>query len=358
MKNSRREFIKKSAYAAAMSAIGLPAAGANLSKSSDTAADRDPESEWMELSVAHWRPEAKRMNLTRQMGVMGGVSGSGGDPAGRKKEFEDAGLKWTVLEGVNLTRAQLGVEGKDQVIEDFVNLIEECSEVGQEVICYNWMPAVSWSRSDNARVDRGGSLVTAFDIEDADEALTEYGDNFTHEDLWKNMEYFLHAVVPEAEKHGVKLALHPDDPPIDRLRGIPRIMTSVEAFKKMTEIYPSVYNGLCYCQGSFASQKNTNIPESIRYFGERDLIHFVHFRDVRGDTTNFTEAWHDDGKTDMYAAMQTYYDVDFRGPIRPDHVPTISGYEENTSPGYNDLGTLFAIGYIKGLMEAVAKSSA
>jgi mannonate dehydratase len=98
------------------------------------------------------------------------------------------------------------------------------------------------------------------------------------------------------------------------------------------------------------------MPAAIPWFGERGLIHFVHFRDVRGTRTNFTEAWHDDGQNDMYAAMKAYYDVGFRGPIRPDHVPTINGYEENRNPGYNDLGALFAFGYIKGLMEAVMKA--
>jgi mannonate dehydratase len=209
-----------------------------------------------------------------------------------------------------------------------------------------------------ARADRGGSLVTAFDYEAIeDPSLTEYGE-VSRETLWKNLEYFLHAVVPEAEKHGVRLALHPDDPPVDHMRGISRILPSFEALKRVADLYPNPHNGFCFCQGSIASQRDTDIPAAIRYFGERGLIHFVHFRDVRGHTTNFTEAWHDDGKTDMYAAMQAYYDVGFRGPLRPDHVPTITGYEENTNPGYNDLGTLFAMGYIKGLMEAVAKTSA
>ena len=311
----------------------------------------------MELSVAHWRPEAKRMNLTRQMGVMGGVSGSGGDPAARKKTFEEAGLKWTVLEGVRLDRAQLGAKGRDEDIERLVELMEACAAVGQHIICYNWMPVISWARTDLARVDRGGSLVTAFDYEEIENnELTEYGE-VSKEQMWKNLEYFLHAVIPEAERYGVKLALHPDDPPVDHMRGISRIMTSVDAFKRLLDIYPSPYNGITFCQGSFASQKDTDIPAAIRYFGEREAIHFVHFRDVRGETTSFTEAWHDDGKTDMYAAMQAYWDVGFRGPIRPDHVPTITGYEENEHPGYNDLGTLFAIGYIKGLMEGVAKTS-
>lgn len=354
MKASRRAFVKKSAYLAALSAIGTDI---GPTSSVDPMTLNDPETQWMQLSIAHWNPQPQRMQLARMMGVPGAVSGAWPDPATRKQQFEEAGLQWTVCEGVRLDRAQLGIEGRDEDIENLVTLIQRCAEVGQEVICYNWMPVISWARTDMARVDRGGSLVTAFDYEDIpDNSLTEHG-AFSKETMWKNMAYFLDAVVPEAEKHGVKLALHPDDPPVDHMRGIARIITSFEALKRVADLHPSPYNGFCFCQGSIASQRNTNIPEAIRYFGERGLIHFVHFRDVRGHTTNFTEAWHDDGKTDMFAAMQAYYDVGFRGPIRPDHVPTITGYEENTNPGYNDLGTLFAIGYIKGLMEAVAKSS-
>jgi mannonate dehydratase len=354
-RESRRAFVKKSALLAALSAVGVKVPGAAAAASPE---QRDADAQWMALSIAHWQPQQARMQLAKMMGATGAVSGAGRDPAARKRQFEAAGLQWTVCEGVRLDRAQLGVAGRDEDIEAFVELIRQCAAVGQDVICYNWMPVISWARTDMARVDRGGSLVTAFDGEAIpDTSLTEYG-AVSKEALWKNMAYFLQAVVPVAEKHGVRLALHPDDPPVDHIRGIARIITSFEALKRVAELYPSPHNGFCFCQGSIASQRDTNIPEAIRYFGERGLIHFVHFRDVRGHTTNFTEAWHDDGKTDMYEAMQAYYDVGFRGPIRPDHVPTITGYEDNTHPGYNDLGTLFAIGYIKGLMEAVAKSSA
>lgn len=358
MSNSRRDFLKKSVALASLPAIGL----SPLSGYSDSifGPPEQHKTEWMKLSFAYFyggvngRPE--RTKLARMMGVLGGVGSSGSDIAATKKAYEDAGLEWTVLEGVNLTRAQLGVDGRDEDIENFIKLIKNCSESGPDIICYNWMPAVNWSRTDTARVDRGGSLVTAFDIEDADPASTEYGDDFTKDDLWDNLEYFLNAVVPEAENYGIKLALHPDDPPVDRLRGIPRIITSVDALKRVTQIYPSTNNGLTFCQGSIASQgTDVDIPAAIRWFGERELIHFVHFRDVRGTPQNFVEAWHDDGQNDMYEAMTAYYDVGFRGPIRPDHVPTITGYEENRFPGYNDLGALFAFGYIRGLMESVAK---
>jgi mannonate dehydratase len=359
MARSRREFIGSGAALAAIAAGVRPSAAESAAA---TVSPRWDEScAWMKLSLAYFhgggvRGRPARVAMARQMGVLGGVGGGGADVAATKQAYEEAGLEWTVLEGVNLTRAQLGVEGRDDDIARFITLIRECAAVGQRIICYNWMPAVGWSRTDSARPDRGGSLVTAFDLDRANPELTEYGDRFTHADMWKNLEHFLKAVVPEAEKHGVTLALHPDDPPVDRLRGIPRIITSIDALKRVTQIVTSPHNGLTFCQGSIASQgPHVDIPAAIRWFGERGLIHFVHFRDIRGTPASFVEAWHDDGQNDMYAAMKAYYDVGFRGPVRPDHVATVTAHEENTYPGYNDLGALFAIGYIKGLMEAAMK---
>ena len=359
MTRSRREFI---GTGAAMAAVAATRVGAAAPAGRKPGQRWDEACAWMKLSLAYFhaggvRGRPERVAMARQMGVLGGVGGGGANVGQTRRAYEEAGLQWTVLEGVNLTRAQLGVAGRDEDIARFITLIRDCAAVGQRIICYNWMPAVNWSRSDSARVDRGGSLVTAFDLEKANRELTEYGDRFTHDDLWKNMQYFLDAVVPEAEKHDVKLALHPDDPPVERLRGIPRIITSIDALKRVTQLRPSPHNGLTFCQGSIASQgPQVDMPAAIRWFGERGLIHFVHFRDVRGTPANFVEAWHYDGQTDMYAAMKAYYDVGYRGPIRPDHVATVTGLEENTFPGYNNLGALFAIGYIKGLMEAVLKA--
>jgi mannonate dehydratase len=359
MTTSRREFLNSGAVLAAIAPLRSQSPRAAEGRSRGQRWDE--ACRWMKLSLAYFhaggvkgRPE--RVAMARQMGVLGGVGGGGSNVAETKRAYEEMGLEWTVLEGVNLTRAQLGVDGRDEDIARFITLIRDCAAVGQRVICYNWMPAVGWSRSDNARLDRGGSLVTAFDGEKARTDPTEYGDRFTHDDLWKHMTYFLKAVVPEAERHGILLALHPDDPPVERLRGIPRIITSIDALKRVTQIYPSRHNGLTFCQGSIASQgPHVDIPAAIRWFGSRGLIHFVHFRDVRGTPSNFVEAWHDDGQNDMYEAMKAYYEVGFRGPIRPDHVATLAGLEENTFPGYNNLGALFAVGYIKGLMEAAMK---
>lgn len=232
--------------------------------------------------------------------------------------------------------------------------MQNLSKTGVDTICYNWMPVIGWYRTKNDHIGRGGALVTAFDYEDIKNAsLTAYGE-VSKENMWKTLEYFLKAVVPEAEKVGMKLAMHPDDPQVDNIKGISRIMTTVDNFKKLVDLVPSPSNGITLCQGNF-SLMGADIPTVAEYFGKRKLIHFVHFRNVRGGKFKFEETFHDEGQIDMYKSMEAYYSVGFRGPIRPDHVPTMAG-DSNEFPGYSTIGSLFAWGYIKGLMEAVSKS--
>jgi len=154
------------------------------------------------------------------------------------------------------------------------------------------------------------------------------------------------------------LSLHPDDPQVDSIQGISRIMNSVENFDRMLKIVPSKYSGVTMCQGNF-SLMGADIPALVRRCG-KDVISFVHFRSVQDlsgviPSTKFTECFHDEGQIDMYEAMQAYYDIGFTGPLRPDHVPTMHG-ETNERPGYMTLGNLFATGYIRGLAESVAKN--
>jgi mannonate dehydratase len=273
-----------------------------------------------------------------------------------KKAWEKEGLTLEVIEGPPSLgeRTKLGLDGRDEEISNFIILMKNLAKAGINTICYNWMPVISWARTTTDRPSRGGALVTAFDFEDIkDNTLTKYG-QVSKETLWANLEYFLKAVVPEAEKLGMKLAMHPDDPQVDMIRGISRIMTTTGAFRKMFDIYPSPSNGLTMCQGNF-SLMGADIPSLVREFGKRGLIHFVHFRNVRGGKMNFVETFHDEGQIDMYAAMKAYIDIGFRGPLRPDHVPTMAG-DSNDSPGYSALGSLYAAGYIRGLIEAVAKN--
>ena len=377
MENNRRDFMKKSASLAALSVAGLhPSLSHPLTKGTSPEELGLVKDAGMQMCLAYfWGIEPRKVALARQMDVLGAVGGISPRMVGMegnnweydvikavKEAWEKEGLTLRVIEGPPslYTQTKLGLEGRDEEIDNFITFMENISRMGIDTVCYNWMPVISWARTTLDRPSRGDALVSAFDVENIkdEEKITEYGE-LTHDDMWKNIEYFLKAVVPEAEKNGIKLALHPDDPPIDGIRGIPRIMTSVEAFKRLIEIVPSPSNGLTFCQGSFASMggegEDVDIPAAIEYFGKRNTIHFVHFRDVRGNKNNFEETFHDDGKTDMYKAMQTYYDVGFRGPIRPDHVPTMAG-DSNEHPGYSTIGTLFAIGYMRGLMEGVTKS--
>jgi mannonate dehydratase len=202
-----------------------------------------------------------------------------------------------------------------------------------------------------ATPSRGGSLVTSFDYAAVkDEPPTELGP-ISEEELWTNLEYFLSKIVPVAEANNVKLAMHPDDPPLSPIRGVGRIMRSVENFQRLLEIVPSPMNGITLCQGNFTLMTN-DLPGAIRRLGRDNKIFFVHFRDVMGTPTKFQETWHDAGQTDMLACMKVYRDLGFEGVLRPDHVPTVEG-DNNENAGYSSFGRLYAIGYIRGLRQAV-----
>lgn len=271
-----------------------------------------------------------------------------------KNWLEDAGLELSVIEGsVPITdETRLGLDGRDEEIEGFKQFLRDLGDLGVPTVCYDWMASVRWARTASHVPLRGGSLTTSFDAEKMRGGPSPAAANATHEELWDSLTYFLHEVVPVAEEAGVKLGLHPDDPPRSDVRGIPRIITSVKAYDRVLDIEDSEYNGITFGQGNFAAM-GADVPETIRHFGDR--ITFAHFRDIEGDSDRFVETWHDEGPTDMLAAMEAYCDVGFDGVIRPDHVPTMVG-EGNENPGYETKGRLFAIGYMKGLMEAAERN--
>lgn len=269
-----------------------------------------------------------------------------------KNKFLDAGLDLIVLEGgLPFDKIKLGLKGRDEEIELVCSLIKNMGKVGIPVFSYNFMPKLGWVRTSTSTLTRGGALTTSFNYELIKDApLTEFGKVYKKE-LWNNLTYFLKAVIPIAENAGVKLALHPDDPPIPCIRGIERILTNIDAFKKVFKIVPSECNGITFCQGCFSAM-GVNIPQTIRLFGKSNKIFFVHFRDIRGDAHCFFETFQDDTQTNMFEAMKAYIDIGFKGPIRPDHTPTMEG-EENIKPGYETLGRLFAVGYMKGIKDSL-----
>lgn len=270
--------------------------------------------------------------------------------------FAKAGLRVKVIEDTPaLDKARLGAAGRDEQIEHVITQVRAMGHVGIPVLCYNWMAVTSWARTSIDTPARGGALVTAYSAKDAETmpAAAPEG-SVTDTQLWDALEYFLAAVVPEAEAAGVRLAMHPDDPPRPAVRGVPRIMSNIDGFRRLLALHPSSANAITLCQGNFALMTD-DLPAVIREFGGRGAIGFVHFRDVQGSADDFVETFHDNGKTDMAACLAAYDEVGFTGAVRPDHVPTMAG-EANDMPGYGTLGRLFALGYIRGLQDGVAKT--
>ncbi|HET6385986.1 MAG TPA: mannonate dehydratase [Armatimonadota bacterium] len=303
-------------------------------------------------------------NLVRQAGVSHAVGSLPFDDRGSehpwdlgplrrlKERLEKAGFELSVIESSPpMQKIRLGQVGRDEEIDCFNTMVRNLGELGVPVVCYNFMAVFGWKRTRTALPGRGGALVTGyFYDDDKDQPLTEAG-VVTEEDLWEHFRYFLARVLPVAEKAGVKLALHPDDPPLSPIRGVGRIMRSVEGFQRVVDMAQSESNAITLCQGNFALMTD-DLPSVIRHFGKQNRIAFVHFRDVKGTPDHFVECFHDEGQTDMLACMQAYKDVSFEGVLRPDHVPTLEG-DSNDVPCYSSIGRLLAIGYITGLRQAV-----
>jgi mannonate dehydratase len=268
-----------------------------------------------------------------------------------KERYAQGGFELAVIESRPPTdKIKLGLPGRDEQIEDICELIRSMGALGVPVWCYEWMPVFNWTRTATDIPSRGGALVSGFDRTKVLPAANPEA-SVTEDQLWANLKYFLERVIPVAEKANVNLAMHPDDPPLSPLRGLPRIMRSLENYQRLLELVASPVNGITFCQGNFALMTQ-DVPAAIRHFGKQKKIFFVHLRDVRGTVEKFEETFHDAGQTNMAACMCAYRDIGFAGVCRPDHVPTMAG-DSNDRPGYSMLGRLFAIGYIRGLIQSV-----
>lgn len=320
----------------------------------------------VKMALAARPPCESYLRLARQLGVTDIVSELPEAEQGPvwealplmdlRKRVEDAGLRLSVIESIPISdRVKFGLPGCDEDLDGYCQSIRNVGAAGIPILCYDFMAVFNWVRTSTNTRSRGGALVTSYDHNLMKCAPQIDVGEVTEEQMWKNFEYFLERAIPVAEEAKVKLALHPDDPPISPVQGVPRIMRSVEAFARVIQLASSDYHGITFCQGCFA-EMGADVPAVIRSFGERGQVFFAHFRNVRGTVPTFEEAFHDDGDIDMAAAMRAYRDIGFEGPMRPDHVPTLEG-ESNDDPGYTTLGRLHAVGYMKGLIDAIASNA-
>lgn len=308
-------------------------------------------------------PTEPQAALVQQMGVRYAIAKLAPDLTGAlpiydfqalklaKDRFAEADFALTGLEGdqFDMTRIKFGLAGRDEDLERYGRMLENMGRLGINLLCYNFMAGVGWYRTQTDVPERGGALVSSFDAEYARSLpLTEFGE-VSEAQIWANYAYFMERVLPIAERSGVQMALHPDDPPVSPLRGIGRIFTTANGVRRALALSDSPAHGLTFCQGTYTTM-GEDVPALIREW--KDRIRFVHIRDVVGTRDHFHETFHDNGPTNMPAMLRCYQEIGFAGPLRSDHVPTMAG-EDNTHAGYGMLGNLFGIGYIKGIIDAL-----
>ena len=298
--------------------------------------------------------------------------------AALRDRIEAAGLRFEVVESVPVHEdIKLGKPTRDRLIANFQQNIRHCAAVGIKVICYNFMPVFDWTRTEMAKELPDGSFTLAFDAaavakidpeqgialpgwdtsykpEELRHLLAEYR-SVDEEALWRNLEYFLRRIVPVAEEAGVRMAMHPDDPPRP-IFGLPRIVKNHDDLVRLTGIVDSPANGITLCSGSLGADLCNDVPALVRKFGGMGRVHFGHVRNVavQPDGT-FYESAHlsCEGSLDLAEIIRAYHDVGFDGYLRPDHGRMIWG--ETGKPGYGLYDRALGAVYINGLWEAVSK---
>ena len=311
--------------------------------------------------------QPERLKLCLQMGVTHAVSnpsvrdiGPDQYEAAMRKHKEDwaaAGFTVNVYElmtPVPSDNIKRGSPGREQELKNWIAYIQAMGKVGIPVLCYNL--GQGGRRTSNTLVLRGGALTTEHNYEES-KKLPRAAEIYTDDQLWEALTWLIQRITPVAEKANVKLGYHPNDPSVSPYLGSAQIMISPVSYRRLFAIAESPYNGVSFCQGNFRSMKyapGENIYSVATEFAERRKIQFIHFRDVEGTAdTRYHETFHDDGPTDMARMLQCYVRGGFVGPLRTDHAPAMEGENKEGSSGYAMLGHIHAIGYTKGLMQAL-----
>ena len=369
MKDNRRKFIKKSGALAALSLVGLSSSKAGIQGmvgSKDLLSEKtSPSKPVMKIAYqASPEPSEDEIRFIQQMGIDQVVLWTTAQKSSyeyydsRRKLFAEAGINvfgFGNRDVHNQDAIVLNLPGRDAKIEEYKQHLRNLGKAGIPYTTYAHMGNGIWSTS--RETTRGGSSARGFDLSKATGGSTfnkrfegplTHGRQYTSDEIWDNYEYFIKAVAPVAETINVHIGIHPDDPPVPELGGIPRcIFSSFDGYKRALEIADSPNVGICLCVGCWlegGSLMGKDVIETIKYFGKRNKIYKVHLRNVNQPLPHFTETFLDDGYADMYKIMKALKDVDFDGVIIADHIPRMVG---------SRTGSAFSVGYMKGLLDSV-----
>ena len=295
-----------------------------------------------------------------------------------KARIEGCGLAFEVVESVPVHEdIKLGRPSRDGLIANYQENIRHLAACGVQVICYNFMPVFDWTRTQLARRMADGSTTLAFSVAEVEQMdvskglslpgwdasyqpgelkalLAEYA-SLGEENLWRNLAYFLEAIIPVAQEVGMRMAIHPDDPPRP-IFGLPRIVKNRADLTRLLKLVDLPANGLTLCSGSLGAGPENDVEALVREFGGMQRIHFAHLRNVKvSPQGDFEETAHlsSCGSLDLAAIVKAYHDVGFDGYVRPDHGRMIWG--ETGKPGYGLYDRALGAVYINGLWEAIAK---
>jgi mannonate dehydratase len=318
----------------------------------------------MKISMVASPPTEARLRMLRQLGADYAVHYDMRDLpedldalAAISDHYSRFDLPWKVAEaGPAIDRIVLGKDGVAGQIERYKRIVGHLGALGVEVVAYNFMPQVSEDamvvRTAYNAVTRGGARTTGFRLADVTPGTVPHNEcPIQAERMWENLERFLTSIVPAAEAAGVRLAMHPDDPPLTPLCGLDRIMMSEASFDRLLAISPSQANSITLCLGCFAEMGADILGLIDRYQGR---IPYIHVRNIKGTATDFIETFPDDGKTDLVAVFSKLNEVGFDGYLRSDHAPRLATDDAEAPEGYHMQGHIFAIGYLRGLQRATA----
>ncbi len=264
---------------------------------------------------------------------------------------EDNGLRLFALENVPFRfydKVMIGAEGRERQLENMQETVRNMGRAGIPVLGYHWMPNSVW-RTSAALPIRGGAISNAFKMSLVKDAPLTHGRVYGEEEMWANYDWYLSQMLPVCEEYHVRMALHPDDPPVPSLGGIARLFCGFEGFKRAMEVHSSPMHGLDFCHGCWSEMRaGAGVMEAIEYFGSRGRIFYVHLRDVLGGAEDFTECFLGEGNMNIFKVMRKLKQVGFNGLLIDDHVP----HMVNDTP-WGHRGRAFATGYITAMLDAV-----